>query len=797
MGGTRGGRTAKPNGKARGSSATARAAGRGRGRRNSAGRTPRIALAAGLAVAGFLFIPILIETAVPSLSSLRTFLQRQLGLGSYLAPALLLGLAGLVALSLRRRGFRLHWTRAVGWLAFFVGTLGLLHRFGGLAVEPSSLEAAGGALGRLTFEALAGLFGPLLAVPLLLVLTVAGAAAGIGIPLHYYRAAIRAVRRAVRWLLRAYRRSLPPARRAVQLARRAARDTGRAGRRAALFLWQRASQAWLATSGVAGRLAARLRPLAVAPAGEPATAPTIQPRQEPAVAVAKPPAAGAARPVATVAAEESEHRDVKGEGWQLPPLSLLQAGDEPELNPLDDEERLKALERTIEKTLGDFGVPVKVVERRPGPAVTQFGVEPQFHEKRARDGTILRREKVKVREITARANDLALALAARSIRIEAPVPGRPVVGIEVPNQATAVVTLRAELESRAFQRALAKYALPIVLGRDVSGEVVTADLARMPHLLIAGATGSGKSVCVNSVIATLLMNHTPDDLRFLMIDPKRVEMTLFDAIPHLLRPVVVDIDKAVPALFQAVTEMDRRYREFAAVGVRNIDGYNRLASRGGEQKRLPYIVIVIDELADLMMLAADEVERTLCRLAQLARATGIHLVVATQRPSVDVVTGLIKANFPTRISFMVTSQVDSRTILDTAGAEKLLGRGDMLYLPSDAPKPLRLQGTYVSDEEIEDLTGFWRAQRAAQYAPEFVDLPTWTPGGGDETDELYERAVELAHEHGSISASFLQRRLRIGWNRAARLMEMLEENGELPGDREEATSQSEVEEADA
>ncbi|MHB1131129.1 MAG: DNA translocase FtsK [Chloroflexota bacterium] len=477
--------------------------------------------------------------------------------------------------------------------------------------------------------------------------------------------------------------------------------------------------------------------------------------------------------------------------WQLPPLTLLEAAIEGDGKPADEEERLRSLERTIEKTLAEFGVPVKVVERRPGPTVTQFGVEPQFHEKRARDGTLLRRERVKVREITARTNDLSLALAARSIRVEAPVPGRPVVGIEVPNLLSATVALRGELEHRTFQRLLVKAALPIVLGRDVAGDVVAADLAKMPHLLIAGATGSGKSVCINSIIATLLMNHSPDHLRFLMIDPKRVELALFDAIPHLLRPVVVDVDKAVPTLYQAVAEMDKRYRDFQALGVRNIDGYNRLSGREQGRPRLPYIVLVIDELADLMMLASDEVERNICRLAQLARATGIHLVVATQRPSVDIVTGLIKANFPTRISFMVMSQVDSRTILDQGGAERLLGRGDMLFLPSDVPKPLRLQGTYVSDKEIEDLTGFWRAQRATQYAPEFVDLPTWTPGGGDEQDELYDRAVALAQEHGSISVSFLQRRLRIGWNRAARLMDQLEENGELPGGKNGADSDGE------
>ena len=754
----------------------------------STDRVPRVALAAILAVTGLLFIPILVESAVPWLSSLRASLQRQIGLGSYLAPALLLALAGLLLLSLRQRGFRLHWTRGVGWLAFFLGALALLHRFGRLG-SAATAEAAGGAIGRWVFDATAGLFGPLLGVLLLLLLSLGGAAAGLGVPFHYYRTAIRVLKRAAAGLARTLRRSAPLAVRFCRLAGAAASAAqGQVWRGSAAVL-AAVARCWLAALDAAVALREKLSrpPASGGPAQEAVLAEAAVAAQpglgSTSGASAKP---SHAKNGSDQGARASIRPAANGEGWQLPPLALLQPGAEPEASPMDDEERLKAIERTIEKTLADFGVPVRVVERRPGPTVTQFGLEPQFHERRARDGTILRREKVKVREITSRANDLALALAARSIRIEAPVPGRPFVGVEVPNQATSVVTLRSELESRAFQRALAKYALPIVLGRDVSGEVVTADLARMPHFLIAGATGSGKSVCINSVIATLLMNHTPDNLRFLMIDPKRVELTLFDAIPHLLRPVVVDVDKAVPALFQAVAEMDRRYREFAATGVRNIEGYNRLAGRDGERARLPYIVIVIDELADLMMLAADEVERTLCRLAQLARATGIHLVVATQRPSVDVVTGLIKANFPTRASFMVTSQVDSRTILDTGGAEKLLGRGDMLYLPSDAPKPLRLQGTYLSDEEIEEVTGFWRAQRAAQYAPEFIDLPSWSPGAGDEEDELYDRAVEIAREHDSISISFLQRRLRIGWNRAARLMEMLEENGEVPRGREPA-----------
>lgn len=721
-----------------------------------------------------LFIPVVVESTHPLLATAREALQQQFGVGRYVAPLLLVAVGVLLYASLRRTGYALHWSRVVGWLAFFIGILGLLHWWGSLWAPAEA--GMGGYLGELVLGLLEGPFGTVGAVILLLGLTLAGAAAGFGVTLQRLRPMLRGLGRSLANLYRFLHKKAGPG----------------------LWRFSRRTGVWLADATAAisrtSRRAVRSLSALTQRAGERLARPRPQEAEaRPALAASAPSASGqtttraAKAPPAANQGSRSEPAtrapilpNPSSDSWQLPPLDLLESGPDLERTPFGDEERAKEIEKTIEKAFEDFGVPVKVVERRPGPTVTQFGVEPLFHEKRARDGTLLRREKVKVREITARANDLALALAARSIRIEAPVPGRPVVGIEVPNQSTSMVSLRSELEHKVFQRAKAKYALPIVLGRDVSGEVVVADLAKMPHLLIAGATGSGKSVCINSLIATLLMNRNPDELRFLMIDPKRVELTMFDAIPHLLRPVVVDVDKAVPTLFQAVAEMDKRYREFAAAGVRNIEGFNRLAERDPERSRLPYIVLVIDELADLMMLAPDEVERTICRLAQLARATGIHLVVATQRPSVDVVTGLIKANFPTRISFMVTSQVDSRTILDTAGAEKLLGRGDMLFLPSDAPKPMRLQGTYVSDEETEAITRFWRAQRSAQYAREFIELPEWSPGSGnDADDELYEHAVELAREHESISASFLQRKLRVGWNRAARLMEMLEENGEL------------------
>jgi S-DNA-T family DNA segregation ATPase FtsK/SpoIIIE len=386
-----------------------------------------------------------------------------------------------------------------------------------------------------------------------------------------------------------------------------------------------------------------------------------------------------------------------------------------------------------------------------------------------------------VRRITALANDLALALAAPTIRIEAPVPGKAMLGIEVPNQTTTVVAMRSVIESPPFQKLTAKTKLPIALGKSVEGESAVFDLAKAPHLLIAGATGSGKSVCINSIITCLLMHCDPTDVRLLMVDPKRVELAAFSGIPHLLSPIIVENDQVVAALRWVTKEMDERYKRFAEAAARNIDAYNQKPPDG---RKLPYLVVVIDELADVMMASPFEVERTLVRLAQLARAAGIHVIIATQRPSVDVVTGLIKANFPTRIAFAVTSQVDSRTILDMAGAEKLLGRGDMLYMATDAAKPRRLQGVYLSDAEIDRVVRFWREQKAEgldvkQVTHEIEELadPEESPGGGRKVDALYEQAKAIAEAKGSISTSYLQRRLSIGYNRAARLVEQLEEEG--------------------
>ena len=479
------------------------------------------------------------------------------------------------------------------------------------------------------------------------------------------------------------------------------------------------------------------------------------------------------------------------DGWQLPPIDILDTTPEIEFSEADNLQRAKL----IEDALVSYGVEAKVVQINTGPTVTQFGVEPGWDRKmkeireKDSDGNVrvrleeVSKTRVKVDRITSLANDLALALSAPTIRMEAPVPGKPVVGIEVPNTIHSLVSLRGVIETSAFQKTENRSKLTLALGKGAGGEAIAADLSRMPHLLIAGATGSGKTVCLNAVICCLLLHNAPVDVRLIMIDPKRVELTPFNSIPHLATPVIVDTHKALNALHWLNREMDRRYQELAREGARNIESYNR--NKQGEEK-LPYLVLIIDELADLMMTGLDEVEHILCRLAQLARATGIHLVVATQRPSVDVITGLIKANFPTRISFAVTSQVDSRTILDIGGAEKLLGRGDMLYMPTEAGKPKRLQGCYVSDAETERLVYFWGSQRKQEIAQLKVEEFTAPTAAAREKreDPLLDAARQLAEEHRHISTSFLQRRLRIGYPRAARIMEQLQEEmgGEEKGE---------------
>ena len=436
--------------------------------------------------------------------------------------------------------------------------------------------------------------------------------------------------------------------------------------------------------------------------------------------------------------------------------------------------------RIIEETLASFGAPGHIVEIHRGPAVTQFGVEPDFIENRAG------RTRVRVSKIVSLSDDLALALAAPSIRIQAPVPGKAYVGIEVPNTELTLVSLRELLENEAFRRL--KSSLRFALGKDVAGKPICADLTAMPHMLVAGTTNSGKSVLVNAILTSLLLNNSPSDLRLLLVDPKRVELTGYNGIPHLLGPVVVEADRVVGALQWCLHEMDTRYKKFARVGARNIVDYNRKG-----EEHIPYLVIVIDELADLMMLAPDETERSITRLAQLARATGIHLILATQRPSVDVVTGLIKANFPARVAFMVASNMDSRVILDQPGAEKLLGKGDMLYQAPDAPSAVRLQGVYVSDPEIQRLVDAWRViamnyKAEGGQEPDSMMLDPYTPGtplkqgelfedGGRPNDPLLEDAMEIVRRENKASISMLQRKMRIGYTRSARLIDTLEEKG--------------------
>jgi S-DNA-T family DNA segregation ATPase FtsK/SpoIIIE len=449
----------------------------------------------------------------------------------------------------------------------------------------------------------------------------------------------------------------------------------------------------------------------------------------------------------------------------LPPIDLLTADA-----GIYGGEDAQALERTIERTLEDFDVPVRVVHVESGPTVTQFGAEPLYVEKSGQ------RRKVRVNRIASLADDLALALAAKSVRIEAPVPGRPYVGIEVPNTDKSMVTLRGILESPAMKK---KGELMMGLGRDTSGEPVVMDLTKAPHMLIAGATGSGKSVCINSILTSLLMLHGPDSLQLVLVDPKMVELPGYNGIPHLIGKVITDVEQVMGALTWLLIQMDDRYQLFREAGVRNITAYNAMArkrTRGKDAvKPLPYIVLVVDELADLMMTAAEDVERQVTRLAQMARATGIHLILATQRPSTDVVTGVIKANFPTRISFAVTSQVDSRVILDQQGAERLLGYGDMLFMRPDAAKLYRLQGCYLDDDEIDDMVTFWKENGDDSQ----VIVPPWNGlmDRMDDEDELLLDAIDLLREMKTCSTSMLQRKLRLGYPKAARLMGQLEDQG--------------------
>ena len=464
---------------------------------------------------------------------------------------------------------------------------------------------------------------------------------------------------------------------------------------------------------------------------------------------------------------------VEDENYEYPPIELLSKPDKKKLKG-----GAKALTDTatkLQKTLYSFGVSAKVENVSVGPAITRYELKPA--------------EGVRVSKIANLADDIALNLAAETIRIEAPIPGKQAVGIEVPNKEKEAVHLREVLESEEFQNNKSK--LTVALGKDVAGNIQLADIAKMPHVLIAGSTGSGKSVCINTIISSIIYNAKPSEVKMVMVDPKVVELSVYNGIPHLLIPVVTDPKKAAGALAWAVQEMDNRYNLFAAKGVRDIKGYNKAIEKEEGQGTLPQIVIIVDELADLMMVAAKDVEEAICRLAQKARAAGMHLVIATQRPSVDVITGLIKANVPSRIAFAVSSQVDSRTILDSVGAEKLLGKGDMLFFPTGFPKPVRVQGAFVSDEEVEKIVGFVKQNGTANYSEDILETIENSnktekeliqeQAEDDETDPFLMDAIDAVVEQGTASTSFIQRRFKVGYARAGRIIDQMEERGIISG----------------
>ncbi|MCA0969081.1 DNA translocase FtsK [Halobacillus litoralis] len=455
----------------------------------------------------------------------------------------------------------------------------------------------------------------------------------------------------------------------------------------------------------------------------------------------------------------AEHENMD---YQLPKIDIL---DEPtSTQQSQGRSHIQATVRKLEKTFQSFGVKAKVTKVHVGPAVTKYEVYPDVG--------------VKVSKIVNLNDDLALALAAKDIRIEAPIPGKSAVGIEVPNQEVSMVSLREVLETG---KSKPESKLSFALGRDISGEAVMSELNKMPHLLVAGATGSGKSVCINGIITSILMRAKPHEVKMMMIDPKKVELNVYNGIPHLLAPVVTDPKKASRALKKVVSEMERRYDLFSDTGTRNIESYNEYVKKYNQeheedQPKLPYIVVLVDELADLMMVASNEVEDAITRLAQMARAAGIHLIIATQRPSVDVITGVIKANIPSRIAFSVSSQTDSRTILDSGGAEKLLGRGDMLFTPVGSNKPTRVQGAFLSDDEVERVVNFCVEQQKAQYQEEMIPEEE-SEVKQEVDDDLYPEAVQMVIEMQSASVSMIQRRFRVGYTRAARLIDAMEDNG--------------------
>ena len=460
--------------------------------------------------------------------------------------------------------------------------------------------------------------------------------------------------------------------------------------------------------------------------------------------------------------EESLNEAVSEESYdnyQLPPITLLNSPVKKQtITKSDVVEKSKILQSTF----NNFGIEVKIVKAIVGPSITQFQILPT-------PGT-------KVSKIVNLSNDIALNLAAKDVRIEAPIPGKSLIGIEIPNTVNELVTMK-----EVFVNDEDNSPLSVALGKDVAGESIFTRIDKTPHLLIAGSTGSGKSVCVNTIITSILLKNKPDKVKLIMIDPKMVELSIYDGIPHLLTSVVTDPIKAADVLHKVVLEMENRYREFARARVRNMEGYNKIASKDPDYKELPYIVVIIDELADLMMVSSKEVEESIARIAQKARAAGIHMIIATQRPSVDVITGVIKTNIPSRIAFAVSSSIDSRTILDKSGAETLLGKGDMLYLSADSSKPVRIQGAFLSDEEVEKVVDYVKSQSEAQYDPNMTPSEVSSQGGSspsaDDVDPLYKEVLLFIAKTQKASASLLQRRFKIGYNRAARIIDMLEEDG--------------------
>ncbi len=753
-------------------------------------------------------------------------LRSVFGLGMWLTPILIGGFGVWLALRDVTEGKRWSAWRIAGALGLFLAFEGFAHLFAGLpdVRQPTQDGQGGGLTGWLLSGTLVGGLGVVVAAVLLLIILALSAVALSGRSLADVNSMLASM-----WARSLSRPSAP----------KSGLSKGPAGARInpplplgepprpnpIVRLWRKifpeqdaaVLPPWESTSisrpvingkGQAGRNATANKGAAAPSNGKGAV--------EPANRGATP------APSAPAGPAQREPRIIGGGGqtWRTPVLSDIL--DDVSENDIQQED-LRRRVQIIEQTLAGFGVPVSVVEVNQGPAVTQFGLRPGVIVRKDRKGEE-KHIKVRVSQIQALSNDLSLALAASPIRIEAPVPGRDFVGVEVPNVQISLVSLRGVMESEDW--AATKGMLRFGLGRDVSGQASVADLTRMPHMLVAGATGSGKSVCINAIITSLLLTHTPETLRLLMIDPKRVELTVYNGIPHLIAPVVVDVERAVPVLLWATKEMERRYKLFAKASARNIEAYNdKLATHG--EPILPFIVIIIDELADLMLSAPDEVERHICRIAQMARATGIHLLLATQRPSVDVVTGLIKANFPARIAFAVTSQIDSRVILDTPGAEQLLGRGDMLFMAPDQSKLQRLQGCFVSDRETTRLVNFWRGMRAFTEPADLMQgavtpaaptaegaaqgdetgtpwpfgrppaeepAPQWLPGqetlqqplwddvaaaeaAAEGRDDMYRQAVEEVRRSGKASISLLQRRLRIGYSRAARLIDQMEADG--------------------